>query len=306
MTVEQDVMRSARHPWLAAWLEALAVERNLSAKTVEAYRLDVSRFLTWLRMQRAKEPDSADAKDISVYVGELARTGLSRASQRRSLAAIRGFYTYGIAEERTKLDPAKGVVLPRLLRTLPRVLSVPDVEKLLGLPDVNDCYGLRDRSVLELLYSAGLRASECTTLRLSDVSMAQGFVRVLGKGGKTRIVPFGGHARDWVTRYLSQSRGKLLGRRASDWLFLAKGGRRLSRVTLWHIVKSYSTRAGLGKKVSPHTLRHSFATHLLEGGADLRVVQELLGHASITTTQIYTHLDRDYLSEVHRRFHPRG
>ena len=299
-------MRNVDHPWLVAWLEALAVEHNLSAKTVEAYRLDVSRLLTWFTSQRSLEPDNADEKDISFYVGELARTGLSRASQRRNLAAIRSFYAYGIAEEWTKLNPAKSVVLPRLLRRLPRVLSVPDVERLLGLPDVTDRYGLRDRAILEILYSAGLRASECVELRLRDLSMAQGFVRVLGKGGKTRIVPFGSHAKEWISSYLSESRAKLLGRRASDWLFLARGGRRLSRVTLWHIVKSYSTRAGLGKKVSTHTLRHSFATHLLEGGADLRVVQELLGHASITTTQIYTHLDRDYLSEVHKRFHPRG
>lgn len=299
-------MTSLEDPWLVAWLEALAVERNLSTKTVEAYRLDVSRFLTWLTLQRSRKPDDAAEKDISFYMGELARTGLSRASQRRSLAAIRGFYAYGIAEEWTTVNPAKGVVLPRLRRVLPRVLSVPDVERLLALPDVTDCYGLRDRAILELLYSAGLRASECVELRLRDLSMAQGFVRVLGKGGKTRIIPFGGHARTWVDTYLSDSRGKLLGHRVSDWLFLAKGGKRLSRITLWHIVKSCSIRAGLGKKVSPHTLRHSFATHLLEGGADLRVVQELLGHASITTTQIYTHLDRDYLSEVHKRFHPRG
>jgi integrase/recombinase XerD len=299
-------MRNSEHPWLVAWLEALAVERNLSPKTVEAYGLDVSRFLIWLTAHRATKPEDVGEKDISFYIGELARTGLSRASQRRTLAAIRSFYAYGIIEEWLKTNPAKGVVLPPLRRALPRVLLVADVERLLAMPDVTDCFGLRDRAILELLYSAGLRASECVELRLRDLSMAQGFIRVLGKGGKTRIVPFGGHARSWVETYLSDSRGTLLGRRVSDWLFLARGGRKLSRITLWHIVKSYSTRAGLGKKVSPHTLRHSFATHLLEGGADLRVVQELLGHASITTTQIYTHLDRDYLSEVHKRFHPRG
>ena len=222
-------MTTSEHPWQVAWLEALAVERNLSAKTVEAYRLDVSRLLTWLKVQRSVNPDEAAEKDISFYVGELARTGLSRASQRRTLAAIRSFYAYGIAEEWTTTNPAKGVVLPRLRRKLPRVLSVSDVERLLALPNVTDFYGLRDRAILELLYSAGLRASECVELRLRDLSMAQGFVRVLGKGGKTRIIPIGGHARVWVESYLSDSRGKLLGHRVSDWLFLAMACHKLGR-----------------------------------------------------------------------------
>jgi integrase/recombinase XerD len=294
------------HPWVRSWLQSLAVERNLSQNTLSAYRLDVSRFVRWLAARFSKEPHNATTEMVSLYTGELARTGLSRSSQRRCLAALRSFYAYGIVEEWTHVNAAKGVVLPRLRRALPRVLSVDDVEKLLAQPDTANLYGLRDRALMELLYSAGLRASECSELRLRDLSLTQGFVRVTGKGEKMRIVPFGGHAREWIETYLSDSRGKLVGHQRINWLFVARGGRRLSRITIWHIVKTYSVRAGLGKSVSPHALRHSFATHLLEGGADLRIVQELLGHASIATTQIYTHLDRDYLSEVHRRFHPRG
>ncbi|MBN1422968.1 site-specific tyrosine recombinase XerD [Candidatus Fermentibacteria bacterium] len=293
------------HDLVAHWLTFLAVERNLSPLTVSQYQHEVFRLLRWLFAQGTAEPASVRQKHLSAYLGELAQIGLARASQRRAFAAIRSLFRFAVAEGIVSTDPAATVSLPRMLRTLPKVLSVSSVEALLAQPDAATPLGLRDRAMLELLYSAGLRASEIITLRVADASLTDLVARVLGKGSKVRIAPFGAVARRWLGDYLDRAR-PLLARRHADWLFLTNRGTRISRITLWHIVKTYSLRAGLGPDVSPHTLRHSFATHLLEGGADLRVVQELLGHSSITTTQIYTHLDRDFLREVHRTFHPRG
>lgn len=273
--------------------------------TVAHYTREAERFASWLAGRGVGDAACARREDLERFLGELSRMGLARASQRRAFAAIRSLYRFAAAEQIVGADPARAVALPKVLLRLPHVLSVAAIESLLGQPDVSTPVGLRDRALLELLYSAGLRASESLSLRVADVSMQERMVRVLGKGSKVRIVPFGSVAHRWLADYLAHSRPRLQ-RRPCEWMFLTARGTRMSRITLWHAVKAYSLRAGLGPAVSPHTLRHSFATHLLEGGADLRVVQELLGHASITTTQIYTHLDRDFLREVHRTFHPRG
>lgn len=249
---------------------------------------------------------TAGKSDVAQYLSLLGHVGLSRSSQRRCYAALRSFYLFGQMEGWSTLDLSQGISVPRLQRTLPTVLSVHQIERLLDQPDLATPLGIRDRAMLELLYSSGMRASECVTLSLETLSLRDQTLRVYGKGGKVRMLPIGIPARQWLSKYLTEARPLLLKGRVSPFIFIVRGGKPLSRITLWHIVKKYARRAGLGEKVSPHTLRHSFATHLLEGGADLRVVQELLGHVSITTTQIYTHLDRDYLLEVHRRFHPRA
>lgn len=305
MTQENGKLPEVAQEFVSHWLTYLAVERNLSPMTVIHYEREASRLLRWLTSRGVIDPGTVHRNDLSAYLAELAHTGLARASQRRAFAAIRSLYRFAVADGVIARDPASTVALPRMLRTLPKVLSVAGVEALLAQPDAATPLGLRDRAMLELLYSAGVRASEVISLRVADVALADQVARVLGKGGKVRIVPFGAVALRWLRDYLTRSR-PLLAKRPADWLFLTNRGTRISRITLWHMVKTHAQRAGLGPRISPHTLRHSFATHLLEGGADLRVVQELLGHSSITTTQIYTHLDRDFLREVHRSFHPRG
>ncbi len=301
---ERSLTDQARY-LLDRWIRFLAIERNVAPLTVAHYRREAVRLFTWLASQGVPDPRRARREDLARFLGELARVGLARSSQRRAFSAVRGFFRFLASEGQILEDPAQAVLLPRMRRPLPSILSVARVEALLAQPDTSTPRGIRDRAILELLYSAGLRASECLTLRVADVSLEDRLVRVLGKGSKVRIVPFGALASEWLHTYLTRVRPSLQ-KRPCDWLFLTERGTRMSRVTLWHMVRTYAVRAGLPRGVSPHTLRHCFATHLLEGGADLRVVQELLGHASITTTQIYTHLDRDFLREVHRMFHPRA
>jgi len=292
--------------WITYWLQSLAVERNLSPHTIEAYRTELNSFSLWLHDRQKKDISGTRIEDIASYLRYMGTRGLSRSKQRRCYSALRNFFRFARTEKWVKVDFTGDLSLPRLVRPLPSTLSIHDIETILKQPDCGTKYGIRDRAILELLYSSGLRATECMELRMEDLSMINRSVRIRGKGGKIRIVPMGGPAHTWLITYFNESRPLFLGTNLSNMVFLGRSGRGLSRAMLWQIVKKYSVRAGLPSTVSPHTLRHSFATHLLEGGADLRVVQELLGHVSITTTQIYTHLDRDYLIEVHRRFHPRG
>ncbi|MDZ7260898.1 MAG: tyrosine recombinase XerD, partial [candidate division KSB1 bacterium] len=232
--------------------------------------------------------------------------GLAPSSMARNLSAIRMFHRFLMGENITYRDPTETILLPKLSKRLPTVLDIWEVEKLLEQPDVSQPLGLRDRALLEFLYATGVRASELISLKQSQLFFPQGFVRVFGKGAKERMVPIGEQAIFYVQHYQNTTRMVLAQRGLStDVLFLNRRGQPLSRMGLWKILRFYVLKAGIAKSVSPHTLRHSFATHLLEGGADLRAVQEMLGHADISTTQIYTHLDREYLKEVHRRFHPR-
>jgi len=291
---------------LEHYLNQLALERGLAARTIDSYAGDLKRYTSFLAGRGAEVPDQVTREKIGAFLGELGRYGLSPATMSRTISAVRGFHRFLLSEGMARSDPSENIEAPKLRRRLPEVLDVSEVEALLGQPDTGKPLGLRDRAMLELLYACGLRVSELLSLRESDLFFPQGFVRCFGKGSKERLVPVGRSARTWVARYLDGAREELRKGRNTDRLFLNARGGPLSRMGFWKLLRSYASRAGIRKRVHPHILRHSFATHLLEGGADLRSVQEMLGHADISTTQIYTHIDREYLKEVHRQFHPRG
>jgi integrase/recombinase XerD len=297
-----------------AYLEHLALERRLSPKTVESYARDLSRFLQVERLRTELEVRELTYLKLSSYMRKLDAAGLQATSVARHQSSIRGFLNYLVGRGLIERSPAEELGRPRVRRRLPRVLSVEEVERLLAAPDSTTVLGLRDAALLELLYASGLRVSEATGLASGALHLDQGYVLCSGKGGKERVVPLGRPARAALERYLEASRPVLLGRRrqperGESPLFLNQRGARLSRAGVFEILKRHARTAGLlraGRSIGPHLLRHAFATHLLMGGADLRVVQDLLGHASITTTQIYTHVERNALREVHARFHPRG
>ena len=293
---------------LENFIDFLSIEQNLAQNTLESYRRDIKRYLEYMREGRGYDnPSQIVQKDISRFVQLLHAFGLGPRSISRNLSAIRTFHKYLMTEEIMKADPAEHVDLPKLPKVLPSVLEIQDMENILKQPDTLTPLGARDRAMLEVLYACGLRISELLTLKQTDFRSDAGFIRVFGKGSKERMVPVGQMAMDWVVFYQEKVRGRLAkSGKAEDVLFLNSRGRRFSRMGFWKILKKYVELAGIQKNVTPHTFRHSFATHLLEGGADLRVVQELLGHADISTTQIYTHIDREYLKSVHKSFHPRG
>jgi integrase/recombinase XerD len=292
---------------LKAYLHFLELEKNSSANTVDSYRRDLERFLSYLSDGGIDSPAGAGEEAIARFVKLLGELGLSPRSVSRNITAIKMFYRFLVAEKAVDADPTGRLDLPKLPRPLPDVLDPGEVESILNQPDVSQPLGVRDRAILETLYATGIRVSELVTLRQANVFPAEQFIRVTGKGSKERIVPIGRSALEWIARYRSGTRTLLAGARgASDALFLNARGTPISRMAIWTIVRNCTRTAGIGKDVHPHTFRHSFATHLLEGGADLRSVQEMLGHVNISTTQIYTHIDREYLREVHRTCHPRG
>jgi integrase/recombinase XerD len=298
---------------MARYLDHLTVERGLSEHTIEAYRRDLSRFLAWLAERGVTTPSRLGADDVRSFVasvsagvhGPEART-YAAATVTRFLSSVRSFTAFLVRERVLERDPASAVARPRLPRRLPRPLSVEDVDRLLGSIDASTPSGIRDRAVFELLYGAGLRVSELTGLDVDDVDLDEGAVRVLGKGGKQREVPIGRAAREALATYLRRGRPELVGARSGGALFVGARGRRIARQTCARLLDHHARRAGIDRHVSPHTLRHSFATHLLEGGADVRVVQELLGHASVATTQVYTLVTREHLREVYYSSHPRA
>jgi integrase/recombinase XerD len=291
---------------LDRYLSHLAVERGLSGNSLDSYARDLRRYLDHLKQRNIDSLELITRKQVSEYLSLLSGYGLSPASLSRNISALRGFHRFLISENVCKTDPTENIDTPKLGRRLPEVLDLPEVEALLAQPDTASSLGLRDKAMLELLYACGLRVSELLTMKQSDLFFGQGFVRCFGKGSKERVIPVGQAAQKWVGSYLSQARPGLIRKKATDILFLNNRGTGLSRMGFWKILRHYAKMAGIRKNVHPHILRHSFATHLLEGGADLRSVQEMLGHADISTTQIYTHVDREYLKEVHRQFHPRG
>lgn len=293
--------RSARE-----YLEYAATERGLSRHTVEAYRRDLDDFEEFARRRGVNQPSGIRRATVTLYLLGLRRRGLAPSSVARRLAAIRGWTAFLLREERATDDPAADVAPARRPRPLPQVLTVGEVERLLAQPAGEGPPVLRDRAILELLYAAGLRVGELVALDVGDVHLAAEYVRCVGKGSKERVVPIGTHAVRALQRYLTHARPVLAARRRSvPALFLNRRGGRLSRQSVWNLLRACARRAGIRRPIGPHTLRHSFATHLLDGGADLRAVQEMLGHASVATTQIYTHLTRDRLREVYRRAHPR-
>ena len=299
-------MPEHRDSLIDQFLDHLAVERDLSPNTVDAYRADLLRFAEYLAEQGVGIGTAA-AADVERFVSSLRRRRLSPRSVARSLSAIRTLYRFLRAEGLVEHDPSGDTESPRIWKKLPVVLEVFEVDRLLQQPDITTDLGLRDRAMLETAYAAGLRVSEVLDLRLPDLDLEERIVRVRGKGRKERLVPIGREAAAWLSRYLEGSRRRLAARRSpTETLFLSVRGSGLSRMGFWKIFQKYVVQADIGKRCTPHTLRHSFATHLLEGGADLRAVQEMLGHADIATTQIYTQVDRTYLREVHKTFHPRG
>jgi integrase/recombinase XerD len=285
---------------LQAFLDSLAVERGLSANTIVAYRRDLRDHLAFLAARGLRDLARADESQLIVYLGRLRRSGASPATVMRKLSAVRGFYRHLVREERLAADPTANLPSAQLRRRLPDVLSVEEVAKLIAQPDVKTPSGLRDRAMLELVYAAGLRVSELVGLARGDLNLDLGLVRCVGKGSKERVVPVGRPAIEAVKAYLTSRRD------AAPPLFLGNKGRPLTRVAFWRIVGRYARQAGIRAHISPHTFRHSFATHMLDGGADLRAIQELLGHASIATTQIYTHVSTDRLREVYQACHPRA
>jgi integrase/recombinase XerD len=284
----------------------LAVERGVSPRTHEAYTRDISRAATFARGRGAAAPPDMGARALRDYIYHLKDMGLAPASIRRNVAALRSYFRFLVAEGHVVRDPTERLETPKRWRTLPQVLTVAEVERLLATPSLDEPLAFRDRAMLELAYGAGLRVSEWIGIGVKDVLFDDQLVRVFGKGSKERLVPMGRKALAAIAIYLRELRPKLERGAGRGALFLSARGDPLSRMGAWKILRKYVEKAGIAKRVTPHTIRHSFATHLLEGGADLRAVQEMLGHADISTTQIYTHVDREYLRTVHKQFHPRG
>jgi integrase/recombinase XerD len=287
------------------YLGALQAERGASRNTLSAYRRDLTDFTQFLNAQH-RSLRRASPDDIVGYLARLRTRGLRPASVARRISALRGLYKHLVREGELRRDPTENLEAPSRTRSLPRTLSREVVAALIESPDLKEPRGVRDRSVLELLYATGMRASECLGLTLDDVNLSAGYAVCMGKGRKQRLVPVGGEAAQWVSRYLRDVRPLYTRVRDSGRLFVNPRGGRLSRQSLWTIVRHAAARAGLRQRISPHVLRHSFASHLLEGGADLRSIQAMLGHADIATTQIYTHLPSATLLTMYRRFHPRA
>lgn len=292
--------------WIDQFLNYLLVEKGLSRATLEAYSADLMRYADFLQQNGRDTVGVEDTALILKHLIHLRNEGLGARSRARHLVAVRGFYRFLAREKLLPLDPSKLVDLPKSTLKLPDVLNPAEVQRLLNAPDGRKPSGLRDAAMLEVLYAAGLRVSELVHLKIQDLRLEAGFVRVMGKGSKERVVPIGQYAREKVLFYLENARGRMVKEGASPYLFVGRGGRPMTRQGFWKLLRRYAAAAGLFKKVTPHSLRHSFASHLLEGGADLRAVQVMLGHADISTTQIYTHVAGDRLKELHRRFHPRG
>ena len=289
-----------------SYLSAISLRRGLSRNTLTSYRMDLSNYLAFLHKSGISRLTEVSPENIHSYIVNLSGRKLKAASIARKLSTIRGFHRYLVEAGKTETDPTLNLESPKTSRPLPSVLDYEnEVKKLLEQPDLSTVLGKRDKALLELLYSCGLRISEAINLKLSDLVLRERFIVVMGKGSKQRVVPMGKEAAFWVKNYLVKARTKLAKGHSQNFIFLNQHGRKLSRMGAWKILKSYVKRAGIKKQVHPHTLRHSFATHLLQGGADLRTVQELLGHADISTTEIYTHVDSRYLKQVHKTYHPR-
>jgi len=287
------------------FLNYLTVERGLSKNTILSYRIDLARFIKHLEGKGVTDISSVKRQEITDYLLARKDSGLSGNSVARALAAIKAMYRFLVQENLITEDVAGILESPKLVRTLPDTLSIGEVDKILMTPVGRGWMGLRDKAALELMYATGMRVSEVVDLTLENVNLDVGFVKCKGKGGKERIVPLGRKAKAAIEKYLGKVRGELLKGRSDAHLFLTRLGRRVSRQSFWKMIKRYTRLAGIKKDITPHTLRHSFATHLLERGADLRVVQEMLGHADISTTQIYTHISKERLKSIHKQFHPR-
>jgi integrase/recombinase XerD len=289
-----------------AYLNYILIEKGLAAQTIAAYARDLQRFANFLTRCKIMAPARIEPAVILQYLIALREDGLSARSRARHLVSLRGFFKFLVHEKHLDHNPAQLVELPKSGLKLPEVLSEAEVEALIDAPSATSAAGMRDTAMLELMYAAGLRVSELINLKILNVNLEAGFVRVLGKGAKERVVPIGSAARDGIAAYIDKARPRLLKTQVSPYLFVARAGKPMSRQGFWKLIKRYGLRAGITKKISPHMLRHSFASHLLEGGADLRAVQVMLGHVDIATTQIYTHVAQKHLKHLHAKYHPRG
>lgn len=297
---------SANGTLLDEFCDALWLEDGLSRNTLESYRRDVRQFGAWLKSSAGKDLLDAHRADIQAYLGHQFARKARATSAARLLSSLKRFYRHLLRGRHVAVDPTLDIDAPALPRSLPKSLTEAEVESLIAAPDTRTALGLRDKAMLEMLYASGLRVSELVTLKAAQVSRDMGVVRVMGKGSKERLVPLGEESLAWLTRYLDEGRAPLLGGKVSDDLFVTARGEAMTRQAFWYLIKRYAALAGLSRAISPHTLRHAFATHLLNHGADLRVVQLLLGHSDISTTQIYTHVARERLKLLHAKHHPRG
>lgn len=284
----------------------LSVEKGLAENTIYAYREDLGKYINYLKSKHIASVEATTRDNIIDFIGKLKNQGLSGNSISRLLAAIKGFYRFLILERYIKYDITSVLDTPKLWKKLPEVLSLDEVERLLKRPNLKNWLGIRDKAALELIYATGMRVSEIINLTNENLNLEVGFIKCKGKGQKERIIPLGKYAAEAIKRYLNKVRPVLLKKnKPSDYLFITRLGKKMSRQTFWKMIKRYLKETRIKKDVSPHTLRHSFATHLLERGADLRTLQEMLGHANIATTQIYTHINKERLKSIHRKYHPR-
>jgi len=292
-------------PLIARFLDAVWMERGLSSNTLAAYRADLVALHRWL-CERKLSLAQAGRAELMDFIAARVQAGARPRSTARQLSSFRRFFRYLVREGGVREDPTAQIAMPKIGRSLPRSLSEAEVESLLAAPAVADPLGYRDRTMLEVLYATGLRVSELVSLKLGQINMNQGVTRVLGKGNRERLIPLGEEAVRWLRAFINGARNDILLDRSTDYLFPTRRGDRMTRQAFWHIIKRYARKAGVDRELSPHTLRHAFATHLLNHGADLRVVQMLLGHSDLSTTQIYTHVARERMKELHSQHHPPG
>jgi integrase/recombinase XerD len=304
-TADNETLPAETLREIEQFTDALWMERGLSRNTLTAYRNDLAGLAGWL-LKQGKTLVTAQRQDLLGYLSDRVHAGAKPRTTARMLSSMRRFYRYLIREGQLREDPSVRIDTPRIGRPLPDSLSETEVEALLAAPDESDTLGIRDRAMLELLYACGLRVSELVGMTTDQASLTQGVVRLVGKGSKERLVPLGEEAIEWLQYYLDESRAELAGESSAKQLFITRRGKGMTRQAFWYRIKHYAVKAGINKPLSPHTLRHAFATHLLNHGADLRVVQMLLGHSDLSTTQIYTHVARERLKDLHAKHHPRG
>ncbi|MBF0412982.1 MAG: site-specific tyrosine recombinase XerD [Desulfamplus sp.] len=291
---------------LDLYIKHLLLEKGLSANSLESYTRDLAGFANFMVQNGLEQIAAVDTTAIIAWIIHLQKQGLSARSRARHLIAVRGLFKFLLKEEIINADPVKTVDIPKTGLYLPEVMTIQEIEKLLAVPDITAPRDLRNAAMLEILYGAGLRVSELINMKVQDINFDAGFIRIFGKGSSERVVPVGSHAKERTLEWIKTGRPQLLQNIASKYLFVARAGKPMTRQGFWKIIKSYRLKAGVQRNITPHTFRHSFATHLIEGGADLRSVQTMLGHADIATTQIYTHISKAHLIEMHKKFHPRG
>jgi integrase/recombinase XerD len=290
---------------ISAYLDYLRDVRRMSPNTLSSYARDLGALAAYAE-KKGRAPEALERRDLEAFARQLMANGLAPRSVARAIACVRGYFKFLLVEKSIEADPAEDLRAPRAWPALPKYLDLEEVDRLLAQPDPSTPRGTRDKALIELLYATGLRVTELLSLKAGDISLDAGYLTCIGKGDKQRIVPIGHAAADWVRRYVAEARPALLKGRKSNWLFVnAKGGTQLSRVGFWKVLKEYGIKAGVSRGLSPHVLRHSFATHLLDRGADLRAIQMMLGHADLSTTQIYTHVLEARLRAVYDKFHPR-